>query len=361
MILSLSALLLPCISCGSLLPDETEAGPAVRGSVRVSSNRVYVSSPSVDVDVKRDNVPEVDFPAPNISVPSVNSVSPDFKVYLPEGISFDEMFEKAAREDRTITMDSTDTGDPEEEDLPEVLREEIVIPGKDTFSADSGASEDKKEPSGIPAASFVVTISGDSLSDLKRDPASAGHDSPLTLYYKMSDYTYKGSVLHGACTPMTMINCLNSFNGNGECTLNETLDLASRLGLWTPADGMSAEGIFITTAALNELHGTGNCAALSGPTDCDELGDIIDNGHTAGVCVDSSMLWKGVSDGYADHMIAVLETDRRPDGLLRGFKIIDNGMGKNYISADLYDECALNCRLGFCMVFGNPQNPPWVH
>ena len=346
----LSAALLLCVSCGRTGPDQTPDIPLVRGSVRVSSNRVYVSSPSVDVDLKRDNVPEVDFPAPEISVPSVNSVSPDIKVCLPEGLSFEELFERAAKEDRAITMDSPDTGALEEEAAPGVLREEIVIPEK-------GSGE--KASSTAPSANFVVTISGDSLSDLKKDPVSSGHDTPLTLYYKMSDYTYGGRTLHGACTPMTMINCLNKFNDNGACTLNETLDLASRLGLWTPDEGMSAEGIFITTAALNELHGTGNSAALSGPIDCDELGDIIDSGHTAGVCVDSSMLWKRIPDGYADHMIAVLETDRRPDGLLRGFKIIDNGMGKSYISADLYDECALNCKLGFCMVFGNPQNPPW--
>ena len=307
------------------------------GSLKISHNKVYVSSPSVDVNVKRDNVPEVDFPAPEISVPSVNSVSPDFSVLLPEGITFEDLFENAEKNDTSITMDT----DP----VPDEIKDEIHI----------GEKKEKETPS----ANLIVTISRDSLSGMLPSKAQDSHNTPLTLYYRMSDYTYNGQALHGACTPMTMINCLNKFNNDGACTLNETLDLASRLNLWSAQDGMSAEGIFITTAALNELHSTANSAALSGPKDCDELGDIIDKGHTAGVCVDSSMLWKKEPDGYADHMIAILETDRDANGVLKGFHIIDNGMGKTWISADLYDECALGNKLGFCMIFGNPDNPPY--
>ncbi len=301
------------------LSGEAVSKPQISGSYKVSRNRVYVSTPSVDVNVKRDNVPDVDFPAPEISVPSVNSVSPDFSVLLPEGITFEELFRKAEEDEQPITM---------------------------------GAQEPL-------SANLIITVSGDSIAEMKKTSSPPAPKTPLTLYYKMSDYTYNSRTLHGACTPMTMINCLNSFNNDGCCTLEETLDLASKLGLWSPKDGMSAEGIFITTAALNELHMTANSAALQGPTDCDELGDIIDRGHTAGVCVDSSMLWKKVPDGYADHMIAILSTDRDANGVLKGFRIIDNGMGKTWISADLYDQCALNCKLGFCMIFGNPDNPPY--
>ncbi|MBO6111856.1 MAG: hypothetical protein J6P45_02245 [Lachnospiraceae bacterium] len=275
----------------------------------VSKNKVIVNTPEVDIDIKRDNVPYVDFPAPEISIPSVNSISPDISILLPEGVSFDELFENA---------------------------------GEVTSSS----------------GNFSVSIAPDTITEIM--PLSPPRPkTALKLYYKMSDYKYNGSALHGACTPMTMINCLNKFNNDGDCTLTETLDIASRLGLWTASGGMSAEGIFITTAALNELHNTGNSVALFAPKDCDELGEIIDRGLTAGVCVDSNMLWKGTGDGYADHMIAVLKTDRDKTGLLKGFEIIDSGMGMTYISADLYDECALGNKLGFAMIFGNSANPPY--
>ena len=319
------------------------AGPAKSG-YEASLNRVVVNTPSVNVNVKRDNVPYVEYPAPEISIPSINKISPDISVILPNGTSFEDLFESASKDGSAITMTpetslSEDTA-PSENETPSVI--------KDTPAA-------AKVP---PSANFLVTISPDSLTDMKQSLPERPK-TPLRLYYKMSDYTYNGNTLHGACTPMTMINCLNKFNDNGDCTLTETLDLAYRLNLWNPSDGMSAEGIFITTAALNELHSTANSAALFGPKDCDELGDIIDKGLTAGVCVDSSMLWKGVRDGYADHMIAVLETDRDSSGILRGFEIIDSGMGVTYVSADRYDECALGNKLGFVMVFGNPKNPPY--
>lgn len=264
---------------------------------------------------------------PSVLVPSVNVIPPDIRVSTPGGETFAQLFENVENEGISITLDESAKDD--------------------TVSSGTSVSAD---------TNLQISISEDRLRDMK---VSVRPDTPLTLYYKMSSYTYKGRTLHGACTPMTMINCLNSFNNNGECSLTETLDLASMLGIWSPQDGMSAEGVFISIAALNDLHQTANCAALFGPKDCDELGDIIDSGLTAGVCVDSSMLWKGKKDGYADHMIAVLGTDRDIYGTLKGFDIIDSGMGMTYISADLYDECALGNKLGFVMVFGNPENPPY--
>ena len=298
---------------------------AVSSGYVISDNHVIVTTPDVDINVSRDSVPVPEFEKPVISVPSINTVSPDFSVYIPKGATFAELFDNVENEGVSITLDEP----------------------SDNKDAGGPASSD---------TNLHISISEDSIKDLRTDNRI---DSPLTLYYKMSSYTYNGRTLHGACTPMTAINCLNKFNDNGECTLNETLDLAYRLGIWTPEDGMSAEGIFITIAALNDLHGTANTAALFGPKDCDELGDIIDKGLTAGVCVDSSMLWKGSKDGYADHMIAVLGTDRDIYGTLKGFEIIDSGMGMTYISADLYDECALGNKLGFVMIFGNPENPPY--
>lgn len=305
---------------------DTAVPPVIRDSftaevssgVIISDNRVLVTTPDIDVNISRDSVPSADFEKTVISVPSINTVSPDFSVYIPKGASFDELFNNVENEGVSITLDEPAT-----------------------VSSD---------------ANLRISISGDTIKDMK---TAQRPDTPLTLYYRMSSYNYQGKPLHGACTPMTAINCLNRFNDNGECTLSETLDLAYRLGIWTPEDGMSAEGIFITVAALNELHETANTCALFGPKDCDELGDIIDKGLTAGVCIDSSMLWRGTKDGYADHMIAVLGTKRDIYGTLEGFEIIDNGMGLKYISADLYDECALGNKLGFVMVFGNPENPPY--
>lgn len=250
-----------------------------------------------------------------------------YSVRVPEGTTFDELLSDAETGTGSITMDE---------------------PSDNKVSAGSTPVSSN--------ANVHISISEDSLKGMR---SSEKQDTPLTLYYRMSAYSYHGAPLHGACTPMTAINCLNRFNDNGDCTLTETLDLAGRLGIWTPSDGMSAEGIFITVAALNELHHTSNTAALFGPKDCDELGDIIDKGLTAGVCVDSSMLWDGKKDGYADHMIAVLGTDRDVYGTLKGFDIIDSGMGLTYISADLFDECALGNKLGFVMIFGNPENPPY--
>ncbi len=292
----------------------------------ISDNRVLVTAPDIDINVSRDYIPVVDPDMPMISVPSVNTVSPDFSVYIPKGATFAELFDDVETEGVSITL-----GD-----------------NSDNENGDSTTASQN--------ANLTISISGDSIKDMKTEQKS---DTPLTLYYKMSSYTYQGAPLHGACTPMTTINCLNRFNDNGECSLTETLDLAYRLGIWTPQEGMSAEGIFITVAALNDLHHTANTAALFGPKDCDELGDIIDKGLTAGVCVDSSMLWRGTKDGYADHMIAILGTDRDIYGTLKGFDMIDSGMGLTYISADLYDECALGSKLGFVMVFGNPENPPY--
>lgn len=293
----------------------------------ISDNRVIVNTPKIDIDISRDSVPVPDFEKPMISVPSVNTVSPDIHITTPGGQTFAELFESMENEGISITLDGSAKTD--------------MSPAVSEAAADTN---------------LTISISSDRLKDMK---ISQKQDTPLTLYYRMSSYSYRGVPLHGACTPMTMINCLNSFNDNGGCTLTETLDLTSSLGIWSAEDGMSAEGIFISVAALNDLHGTANCAALFGPKDCDELGDIIDRGLTAGVCVDSSMLWKGTGDGYADHMIAVLDTDRDTDGTLKGFEIIDSGMGLTYISADLYDECALGSKLGFAMIFGNPENPPY--
>ena len=293
----------------------------------VSDNKVIVTTPKIDIDLSRDNVPVPDFEKPAISIPSVNTISPDILIKTPQGETFDELFESMEKDGISITLDESAK--------------------TDKTAAGSVSSAD---------ANLTISISSDRIKDMK---VPQRQETPLTLYYRMSSYSYLGVPLHGACTPMTMINCLNSFNNDGDCTLTETLDLASRLGIWSPVDGMSAEGIFISVAALNDLHGTANCAALFGPKDCDELGDIIDKGLTAGVCVDSSMLWKGAKDGYADHMIAILKTDRDKYGTLKGFEIIDSGMGLTYISADLYDECALGNKLGFVMVFGNPENPPY--
>ncbi len=293
----------------------------------ISDNKVIVTTPKIDIDISRDNVPVPDFEKPAISVPSVNTISPDILIRTPRGETFDELFENMENKGISITLDES-----------------------------AKSYKTSAVPEASADANLTISISSDRIKDLK---VSQRKDTPLTLYYRMSSYSYQGVPLHGACTPMTMINCLNTFNNDGGCTLTETLDLASRLGIWSPGDGMSAEGIFISVAALNDLHGTANCAALFGPKDCDELGDIIDKGLTAGVCVDSSMLWKRAKDGYADHMIAILKTDRDIYGTLKGFEIIDSGMGLTYISADLYDECALGNKLGFVMVFGNPENPPY--
>ncbi len=312
----------------TVLPAEGP-GKTVSSGYKISDNKVYVTTPKIDIDISRDYVPVSDFPKPSIAIPSVNSVSPDFSVLLPKGTSFEELFEDVEKKGVSITMNDQ--------------------------SRDVSQNSSKEEAD-ADKANLHISISSDTIEDMR---VPERPKTKLTLYYKMSDYTYHGVPLHGACTPMTAINCLNKFNDNGDCTLNETLALTSRLGIWNPSDGMSAEGIFITVAALNELHQSANSAALFGPKDCDELGDIIDRGLTAGVCLDSSMLWTGQKDGYADHMVAILGTDRDENGTLRGFNIIDSGMGLTYVSADLYDESALGNKLGFVMIFGNPENPPY--
>ncbi len=99
-----------------------------------------------------------------ISIPSANSVSPDFSVLLPEGITFEELFEKAEKTDSAITMDT----DP----VPDEIKDEIHI----------GRTPEKETPS----ANLIVTISRDSLSEMIKARPEDTRKTPLTLYYRLS-------------------------------------------------------------------------------------------------------------------------------------------------------------------------------
>ena len=179
----------------------------------------------------------------------------------------------------------------------------------------------------------------------------------LAEMFRNGEFFEQGNNEHGfegTCGETTQANTLNKLLGTNEITENDVLNIAidknlCEVDVLDPANsgGTSTEQFMQLYDEMNHRVGDKLNIELFDYDDAlgiDDMASRIENGSVLNIAVDSYELWdqpRDITDTahYTDHWISVTGVDRRVDGGIIGFKIVDSGGGESYLDIDKFVRC----------------------
>ena len=179
----------------------------------------------------------------------------------------------------------------------------------------------------------------------------------LAEMFRNGEFFEQGNNEHGfegTCGETTQANTLNKLLGTNEITENDVLNIAidknlCEVDVLDPANsgGTSTEQFMQLYDEMNHRVGDKLNIELFDYDDAlgiDDMASRIENGSVLNIAVDSYELWdqpRDITDTahYTDHWISVTGVDRRVDGGIIGFKIVDSGGGESYLDIDKFERC----------------------
>ena len=179
----------------------------------------------------------------------------------------------------------------------------------------------------------------------------------LAEMFRNGEFFEQGNNEHGfegTCGETTQANTLNKLLGTNEITENDVLNIAidknlCEVDVLDPANsgGTSTEQFMQLYDEMNHRVGDKLNIELFDYDDAlgiDDMESRIENGSVLNIAVDSYELWdqpRDITDTahYTDHWISVTGVDRRVDGGIIGFKIVDSGGGESYLDIDKFERC----------------------